>query len=257
MTGGAPGSRFPRGNGPCVAVLIPTRGRPDRLERAVRSLHDTARGGAPYEILLRIDDDDAATLDRLRDTSLGGLVSAALCGPRGGGYLDIHHHLHAMIEASSADWFLIFNDDSVMKTPGWNQYFVGQMKIRGGGDETWAGGWPDGIFLLILHVPSHPDSPEIFAVHRRVYEVLGHLSPNMGADLWLHFVLRTLGRASFCPLVVEHEDDEDETWREGRATVKGELSHELTASISVLRGRLADVVKLIDYMENFAKGGVG
>jgi glycosyltransferase involved in cell wall biosynthesis len=250
---------FPKGDGPCVAVLIPTRGRSDRLLRAVRSLHDTAHRSISYEIILRVDADDTETLDALANKPLSSLVNKVVIGPRGNGYLDIHHHYHAMIEESSADWFLSFNDDAVMKTVGWNLFFCGVLARRSADDPEKINvfGGPDGIYIMRPYVSARPDSPEFFAFHRRVYEVLGHVGLNTGIDDWLHGVMSVIQRVLPSDIVIEHENEQDVTYCEGRGFLSSKDVYELTASFPVLRERLRDTVKLLDYIEAFNKGELG
>lgn len=92
------------------SVLIPSRARPERLEKAVRSILDTACDPSSVEVIIRIDDDDPDTtraIERLRE--LGARV---LVGARRMGYASLADFYTEMAEAASAPWIWIMNDDA-------------------------------------------------------------------------------------------------------------------------------------------------
>ena len=210
------------------------------------------------EYLVWVDDDDEETLEFLtRGEGFPPMKLIVISGPRGRGYLDLHVGLNILASLSRGDWVFCFNDDAEMVTGGWDRAFSGQLgyegqsECRGFGDEGF--GCPDGICMLVPHTLDRPESQEFFAVHRRVYEVLGHLAPNMGIDDWLADIVGKIGRKVRCNIEISHRDEEDLTFREGRGSLSPKDIYELTASFRVVRDRLSDVIKLMDYIEGFGK----
>ena len=96
------------------SFLLPTRGRPDLVDRLFRSIVDTTSSLDQLEIILGIDDDDQATQkithDRLnlkkvilpRGQKMGALVSACYA-------------------ASSGRFIMGVNDDLILRTQGWDE----------------------------------------------------------------------------------------------------------------------------------------
>lgn len=245
---------------PLVTVMIPTRGRPDKLQRAIRSLYDYAYNRERIEVLLRVDDDDEATLKMLTTTPLN---ATALVGPRGRGYLDLHRHIHDMASRARGRWLMAFNDDAAIVGSEWDKQLDMVIATDDGSDFHRDGDtgalWLDNLWLLIPTMRARPTSNEFFIVHREVFEVLGHLSLNMGMDLWLDNIFTTIDRLMVMPNIhIEHQNDEhDQTFLEGRVTIKGQLLHELTASLEVLQGRLADTATLLGHIIALRKAGTG
>lgn len=241
-----------------ASVLIPTRGRPERLKRAVHSLFDMAKEPKNIQLILRVDSDDHATLNML--TKEAPFEANVLVGPRGRGYLDLHHFIHEMAREAKGEWLVNFNDDAVMKTKHWDELISGMLfegdDIKEMGDKGIM--WFDGIWLLVPCLTTDFVANEFFVVNRRVFEVLGHLSNNTGVDIWLDNVFLAIGRRARVDIDIQHTNDEgDLTFAQGRATIKGKLLWDLTASLEVRRGRLHDAIRLLDYLAERREKGLG
>lgn len=244
------GASFPQHGGPWVSVMFSSRGRPDKLERTLRNWQEKCLNHDKVEYLIAADDDDEETIKLLTNRTASLPPRQVIVGPRGRGYLDMHLRLDAMCRVARGDWFLAINDDATVRTEGWERVFNGRL-VGQGEDEKGSFGCPDGIYLFIPKVPTRPDSPEFFAVHRRVWEVLGRLAPNMGVDDWLYYVMDKLNRVVRCSIEIDHTDDDDKTYQEGRAKIDAKAAYELTGSLRVIRDRLNDIIKLMDYIEAF------
>jgi hypothetical protein len=96
-----------------ISVLCPSRERPELLKRSVESLRDTARSS--FELLVAADHDDRATA-----SAADGMGALVLVMERAG-YDRLHEYYAALAEMSTGDWLLVWNDDAVMQTPGWDQ----------------------------------------------------------------------------------------------------------------------------------------
>ena len=96
------------------SVLIPSRGRPERLRKTIQSISDTS-SKANVEVLVRFDDDDApsiAIVDQLLRDGIGVVV-----GPRRSGYPSIGEFYAELAAASRGAWIWIMNDDAYVTGP--------------------------------------------------------------------------------------------------------------------------------------------
>ena len=96
-----------------LSVLLPTRGRPEKLARMLDSLFALAARPEAVEAVLRIDDDD-------RDTQVVDFRRwncQVVIGPRQSmGALNT-----ACLNAMRHDLFVTSNDDLIVRTEGWDQ----------------------------------------------------------------------------------------------------------------------------------------
>lgn len=95
-----------------ISVLCPSRGNPELLARSVQSLR--ARAWAEPEILIAADADDAATCRKALE--LTGRVHIS----ERAGYDRLHEYYQALAAVATGDWLLVWNDDAVMMTDGWD-----------------------------------------------------------------------------------------------------------------------------------------
>lgn len=240
-------TKFPWTHPLRVSVLIPTRGRPKKLLRALESLMEGARELNKVEFIFRVDEDDEETTRAL--SKFSPPHKQLVIGPRGKGYWDLHLHLTAMAALSRGNWLMNFNDDAVMCTKNWDMYFS-EVLTDGVSPQTF--GCKDGIYALVPKVEVRPDSWEFFAVHRRVYEVLGRLGIHTGVDEWLRVLFQFVMRWLRVDIVIAHENEDDQVLQEGRKKVDP-VAEALLSSPSILRGILEDAGKLLDYMESYQK----
>lgn len=112
-----------------ISILLPTRGRPDSLSRMLDSLFGLADRPDRVEAVVRIDDDDAATLA----LDLTRWPVRRLVGAR----LPMALLNTACLDAAAGDILLAANDDIVVRTKGWD------TRMRAA-----AAGVPDGVYLL-------------------------------------------------------------------------------------------------------------
>lgn len=109
-----------------VSVLLPTRKRTRMVEHSVASVLSLATDPSQIEIAVAYDDDDEEShnyfsSDRWKTFvgSRGGTQIAFQCP--NWGYSDLHNYYNLMAERSRGRWLLVWNDDAVMLTPGWDQ----------------------------------------------------------------------------------------------------------------------------------------
>lgn len=153
-----------------ISVLIPSRGRPENLRRAVQSMLDL-ESKADIEFLFRFDVDDPHLQANKRVVdSLATWSRLVLSKPRGAGYRDVYKMYNEMARLSRGDWIISWNDDVEMLTKGWDN--------------------------LLCQAPPHsvqfmrrdilPSADTTFPVTgRSVYQAMGHLSLQVHADDWM------------------------------------------------------------------------
>jgi len=171
-----------------ISVLIPTRGRPQQLERAVRSIRDTAVG--EVEVVAYIDSDD---LDSAQ--MAGNLGIRSIVGPR----IVLSQTWDELAKVASGDILCQGNDDCIWKTRAWD------LVVQKAFEE-----WPDRIGMV--HGSDGAMQHDRFAVnpfvHRKWVETLGYFTPtffsNDYGDTWINHLANAIGRRKFVPILIEH-----------------------------------------------------
>lgn len=168
---------------PSISVLVATRGRVPQLERMLQSCVATAVGAV--EIVLRVDYDDAPTIDYLR----GRGSERFIVGPRLG-YASMAAMVNDAARLSCADLAMVVNDDVEFVTAGWDR-ILGDIAAR----------YPDGIFDLGVETLNAGNFVWP-CTSRRVIEAIGiHEARVLYSDIWLRDVMRPFGRAIRVPEV--------------------------------------------------------
>ncbi len=109
---------------PLISLIVPTRGRPERLRQLLGSLADTTLQPEAMEVILVIDADDGASqevapsLPPFQRGGRGGLRLRRIVVPPGQtmGSLNM-----AGYEASQGRYLMLLNDDVVVRTSGWDE----------------------------------------------------------------------------------------------------------------------------------------
>ncbi len=241
------GEGFPRGSGPLVSVLLPTRGRIHHLYQAVASLYASCRDKSLVEFIIKADDDDLPTIDLAKGMIRDGLQGKLLVSPRGRGYLDMHVWVNNMAKEAKGDWLFLWNDDARMVTDGWDQILLYSAI---GQDCPWHG--VKEICMLVAPTVGRPDAAEFAFVRRKLVEVLGHYSLNPHTDNWIYSVVCFVHAAFRICINVKHlshseEMPDDDVRREVLEAYK--VSGKDLNSVEEMRQKLADVGKLVDYIE--------
>lgn len=100
-------------NSGLISLLLPTRGRPELVERFFASLLETTSRLDLVEVILYVDEDDTSShhLDS-RDFHVKRIIGPALSM---GGYNS------ACLERASGQIIILANDDIVIRTQGWDE----------------------------------------------------------------------------------------------------------------------------------------
>jgi hypothetical protein len=122
----------------------------------------------------------------------------------------LNEYVNALALASSADWYMFWNDDALMETTGWDRLIT---------DHT-------GEFKL-LAVHTHRDHPySIFPIAPREWLLeLGYLSPHQISDAWLSQQAYILDIFERIPVWVTH-DRHDLTGNNNDSTYKNRTMYE-------------------------------
>lgn len=97
-----------------IAVLLPTRGRTDTLDRSIMSLINRAIDLDKVQLLLGFDDDDNIGIEYFQEVIEPKLIEkkvayeAQVFEPMGYGRLN--EYVNALGLASDADWLFFWND---------------------------------------------------------------------------------------------------------------------------------------------------
>ena len=118
-----------------ITILIPTRKRPERLDKAISCLVGLAEIKENLEFIIGVDSDDDETKQYITETLESKLtanqISFVALEFERLGYHRLHDYLNAMVKHATGDWLIFYNDDAAMRTQGWDQEirrYDGQFK---------------------------------------------------------------------------------------------------------------------------------
>ncbi|MEP7181802.1 MAG: hypothetical protein ABI886_06425 [Betaproteobacteria bacterium] len=178
-----------------IALLLPTRGRPESLRRAVESIGATAARPDDVVVVIGVDDDDGQTLE-LAAHYLPRVPVLWSRGPRELTLGRLWNRLAA--EDHGGDVLAMAVDDYVMATPGWDEDFRKAAAIMPSGFGT---AWPtDGL------MPG-ADFCTLPVITRRLMDRMGFFVPPW-FPFWYHDTwLEEMGAFIACrlPLAVRAE----------------------------------------------------
>jgi hypothetical protein len=119
-----------------IDVLIPSRGRPEKLKQSIQSLFATCAWPSMVKIHVAADDDDPATAE------VCGAWAHVRClvMPREG-YDRLHVYYQRLAVFCEGDWLLVWNDDARMLTSQWDA-ILGEL--------------PPGVLVADLMTPLSP-----------------------------------------------------------------------------------------------------
>ena len=228
-----------------ISLLLATRGRTDALTRSVESIFNMADQPEKLQLLLAFDRDDEIGKKHFNQTLQPWLDSrnynytAMIFEPMG--YLKLNVYNNKMAAQASAPWLVIWNDDAIMETRGWDSVILrhtGEFK------------------LLAFH--THRDHPySIFPIlPYEWYELLGYISPHATQDGWLSQQAYMLDIWERIPVDVKHDrydltgNNRDDTFLR-RSMLEGRPDHpEDFHSIKQQDIRHRDAAKLATYLRN-------
>lgn len=159
-----------------LAVLVPSRGRPQNLSRLHQAVAETCTGS--HTMYVRLDDDDTVDYPRIPDVEY-------VTGPRTFFAASVNE-LATIATAAGASHLAVLGDDVLPETTGWDEILVsalnGQVGVAYGSDG-----------LEHLH---GPDLPTHVVVPVELFTRLGWVALPELRHLFCDNVWRELGRAT-------------------------------------------------------------
>lgn len=192
---------------PLISILLPTRGRPEALRDSVASLMETAGDDGAFEILYGVDHDDTVTSRFIRDNIMAGPGRHRMTiFPQRHGYADLHKYVNALASAARGRWLMLWNDDAVMQSYGWD------WRIRDFPPRYILDCWTNHLPLTC----TFPIVPKVWV------DALGHFSRNAHCDTWWQLIGEWTHRLVRADIDVQHNRfdltgrNNDPTYRQGR-----------------------------------------
>ena len=228
-----------------IAILLPTRGRAEMMERSVKSVFELAANPSRVQIMFGFDNDDAIGTTHFEKAlqpwldQQGVNYTAMSFAPMG--YIRLNEYVNELARNSDANWLVFWNDDAVMQTQNWDQEITkhtGEFK------------------LLAFH--THNDHPySIFPiVPRKWLDLLGYLSPHQISDAWLSqqaYMLDIWQRIKVDVLHDRHDltgNNNDQTFQNRPMLENNPKDSRDFHSIQQLDLRHQDCAKIAAYLQN-------
>ena len=190
-----------------IAILLPTRGRAEMLEKSIQSLVTLARDPGRVQLMFGFDNDDDVGMKHFVNVVQPWLdqqdVSYTAMKFEPMGYIRLNQYVNALALASDAHWLVFWNDDAVMQTQDWDDQIM-----------AW-----QGQFKLLAFDTHHRHPYSIFPIVPRAWlDLLGYLSPHQISDAWLSqqaYLLDIMQRTDIQVLHDRHDltgNNNDETF---------------------------------------------
>ena len=175
-----------------ISILMPTRGRTQRLDRAIKSIRNLAYDSTKIEIIFRCDHDDEETQKYLNENK-----EIFIVGPREKGYASLPKFMNQCANISTGDLIIMLNDDILVETKDWDIRLL-----------EFANKYEDGIFNIGITTGLNDDLFPFSIISRKTFQALGFVNDErlVFSDIFLLDVMSRLGRAIRLPIVrIIHE----------------------------------------------------
>ena len=177
-----------------ISVLLPTRARPELVQRSVESLLSKSLDPSRVEIIVAYDEDDLISQEYFNSARWRLLVSGAqvqvCCCPRWG-YSGLNRYYTTMAQRAKGQWFMVWNDDAVMLTESWDQHLADNQDFVG---------------LLHMDTENFKKSLTLFPLIPRVWiELFGEISLHQLNDSWVQDICHEAGAVREIPVTVFHD----------------------------------------------------
>jgi hypothetical protein len=181
-----------------IAILVPSRGRPDGLYRLFESVSATISGENEIQFIIGIDRDDPYkaryydVLDRMEGSEMTVFMDENNRRP-------IAKIWNSLFKISTAEWFFPGGDDLIFKTKNWDSILVQKIKEQ-----------PHPFYLFYFNDSVHGEKLATFPIVSKYWiRTLGYLYPEIFKhnyiDTWLFDIACKLGTQFYIPEVItEH-----------------------------------------------------
>ncbi len=211
-----------------IALLLPTRGRPNGLRRAISTAVNTAADPDSLSFMFRTDDDDVPAAEIIQHESVPSILYREFRGPRLG-YARLFEIYNQLALAAHGDRVLLWNDDIEMVTPHWDALLNDSTRPE--------------VQCLRRNIYEVADNT-ISCIDKRIVAALGGVSRHTYTDTWIGDVAAAAGVLRFRNDVafVHHHPLHDQTHAEGVDDLRRSGQHERYKALA--DERAADVAKL-------------
>ena len=228
-----------------IAILLPTRGRAEMLERSVQSLISLAKDPDQIQLMLAFDNDDEVGTKHFEQVVQPWLddnqVNYTAMSFEPLGYIRLNEYVNELARNSDARWLVFWNDDAVMETQDWDAEIM-----------KW-----DGQFKLLAFNTHNLHPYSIFPiVPRKWLDLLGYLSPHQISDAWLSQQAYMLDIMERIPVEVLHDrhdltgNNKDETFLNRPMLEGNPMDPDDFHSIHQTEIRHKDSAKIANYLQN-------
>ncbi len=188
-----------------VSLMMPSRGRTEKLDESIKSIVETASDLGCIELLIRADSDDKKTLEHVNENIIGktGLDVKLLVGDRDNGYVDLHLFYNQLAAALCGRFVTVWrNDDAKMMTKDWDS----DIKQHDDGKLCFINS-----YVQDSRIGKH--NRDYFpTTHHTYHETLGYYSPQVHVDSYAYSVFEiawnVVGKDELyrkCTFAVKHE----------------------------------------------------
>lgn len=186
-----------------ISLLCPSRGRPQQLERLLKSIANTARDPSRIEILIYVDDDDTERFEYLlshKNLAINPMISKLLNIE-----LIVDEPFRTPIlnnilaDRAQGNILMITNDDQIFRDKNWD------IRI----DEE-VSKFPDNIYCMWFNDGRYQEKICTFPILSKEWvNTLGYIEPflfeHFNCDLWIWQIGKMIDRLHYIPdILVEH-----------------------------------------------------
>ena len=236
-----------------IAILTPSRARPERLVRFLNTVHTLSHNKTLIKSYNYVDSDDKF-LDKYKELISPFKNTKLIIGPP----QSVSKSWNVIAKeaiADGADILIMGNDDMQYRTLGWDQLLEIEVKK-----------FPDKIFCMWFHDLINGEKHCAFPiVSKEWYQILGYFTPgvfNFGFnDTWIYHIALLIKRAHFIPYILnEHlhfstgKMQADETTIRARKNASFQIDKEIFERTKPQRED--DAKKLITYIKNHQESNI-
>lgn len=192
-----------------TSFLIPTRERKEMLEKSILSIMETADNPSEIELLLGVDNDDQETADYVANElpkvleGYNNDTKVLKFNPLG--YGKLHEYVNALCGYASGDYLVLWNDDCILQTKGWDTLLSEQE---------------DKFAVFKMNQTNHPHPYALFPiVPIDWYLLIGYFSLNAQNDAWVSTIAKALNVLKPIDIDILHDrfdltgNNDDDTFR--------------------------------------------
>lgn len=219
-----------------ISVLVPTRNRPQNVQRLWKSILDTAQSPSEIEMVLYVDDDDTSYDDL-------GLPVKIVKGPR----IVLSEMWNKAAEEALGEILMYAADDIVFRTANWDGIVNSTFKNI-----------PDGIGFVFGNDGSKVHDGR-YGTHgfvtKKWVDTLGYVCPphfsGDYSDTWINDIAKMVGRHIHVDIMTEHlhpdfgKTELDATYKEKYKRMKEDKVAEKYASMHFERTQDADKLRKV------------